>query len=134
MTNADILINAMVEWVGKIAASILPQVKIPPTSTIGKMMQGFFGINPAQYNLWAELGFLLNPTIQSFVEPMMRKYLAVIPDENIKDVAMNYADALLTQAQNKGSVNVFGIELGANTFEGLKGILEEKFNNTTMTL
>jgi hypothetical protein len=60
---------------------------------------------------------------------MMRKYLAVIPDENIKDVAMNYADALLKQAQAKGSVNVFGIELGANTFEGLKGILEEKFNN-----
>lgn len=132
MTNADILITAMVEWVGKIAASILPQVKIPPTSTIGKMMQGFFGINPAQYNLWAELGFLLNPTIQSFVEPMMRKYLAVIPDENIKDVAMNYADALLAQAQNKGSVNVFGIELGAKTFEGLKGILEEKFNNANI--
>jgi hypothetical protein len=129
MTNADILVGAMVEWVGKIAASILPQVKVPPTSTIGKMMSGFFGINPAQYNIWAELGFLLNPTIQSFVEPMMRKYLAVIPDENIKDVAMNYADALLKQAQVKGSVNVFGIELGANTFEGLKGILEEKFNN-----
>ena len=129
MTNADILISAMVEWVGKIAASILPQVKVPPTSTIGKMMSGFFGINPAQYNIWAELGFLLNPTIQSFIEPMMRKYLAVLPDENIKDVAMNYADALLTQAQNKGSVNVFGVELGAKTFEGLKGILEDKFNN-----
>jgi hypothetical protein len=60
---------------------------------------------------------------------MMRKYLAVIPDENIKDVAMKYADAMLKQAQDKGSVNVFGVELGAKTFEGLKGILEDKFNN-----
>jgi hypothetical protein len=129
MNNTDILIGAASEWLGKIASSVLPQVKIPPTSAIGKMMQGFFGINPAQYNIWAELGFLLNPTIQSFVEPMMRKYLAVIPDENIKDVAMKYADAMLKQAQDKGSVNVFGVELGAKTFEGLKGILEDKFNN-----
>ena len=127
MNNADILISATTEWLGKIAASVLPQVKIPPTSAIGKMMQGFFGINPAQYNIWAELGFLLNPTIQSFIEPTMRKYLAVVPDENIKDMAFNYADALLAQAQEKGSVNVFGIELGAKTFEGLKEILTQRF-------
>jgi hypothetical protein len=75
------------------------------------MMSGFFGINPLQYNVWNELGFLLNPTIQSFVEPTLRKYLAMIPDEQVKDVAMSYADAMLKQAQEKGYVNVFGIQL-----------------------
>ena len=95
----------MSEWLGKIASSILPQIKIPPQSAIGKMMQGFFGINPAQYNVWNELGFLLTPTMQSFVEPQLRKYLATLPDESIKDMAMNYADALLKQAQEKGAVN-----------------------------
>ncbi|MBO7343664.1 MAG: hypothetical protein J6U45_06500 [Alistipes sp.] len=131
MKNADILILAASEWLGKIASSILPQIKIPPQSAIGKMMQGFLGINPAQYNVWNELGFLLTPTMQSFVEPQLRKYLASIPDESIKDMAMTYADALLKQAQEKGAVNMFGVQLGPNTFEGLKGILNEKFNNST---
>lgn len=131
MKNADILILAVSEWLGKIASSILPQIKIPPQSAIGKMMQGFLGINPAQYNVWNELGFLLTPTMQSFVEPQLHKYLATIPDESIKDMAMTYADALLKQAQEKGAVNMFGVQLGPNTFEGLKGILNEKFNNST---
>lgn len=131
MKNADILILAVSEWLGKIASSILPQIKIPPQSAIGKMMQGFLGINPAQYNVWNELGFLLTPTMQSFVEPQLRKYLASVPDESIKDMAMTYADALLKQAQEKGAVNMFGVQLGPNTFEGLKGILNEKFNNST---
>lgn len=131
MKNADVLILAVSEWLGKIASSILPQIKIPPQSAIGKMMQGFLGINPAQYNVWNELGFLLTPTMQSFVEPQLRKYLATIPDESIKDMAMTYADALLKQAQEKGAVNMFGVQLGPVTFEGLKGILNEKFNNST---
>jgi hypothetical protein len=131
MKNADILILAVSEWLGKIASSILPQIKIPPQSAIGKMMQGFLGINPAQYNVWNELGFLLTPTMQSFVEPQLRKYLASVPDESIKDMAMTYADALLKQAQEKGAVNMFGVQLGPNTFDGLKGILNEKFNNST---
>lgn len=132
MNNKDILISGVTEWLGNIASSVMPHISIPPQSAIGKMMQGFFGINPASYNVWSELGFLLNPTIHSFVEPTMRKYLTAIPDENIKDMAMNYADAMLKQAQEKGAVNVFGVQLGPNTFEGLKGILESKFNNATL--
>lgn len=127
MANTDILISAVTEWLSKVASSVLPQVNIPPTSAIGRMMSGFFGINPAQYNIWAELGFLMNPTIQSFVEPTLRKYLSAIPDESIKDMAMNYADALLAQAKEKGSVNVFGVQMGVNAFEGLKDILSERF-------
>ena len=129
MNNSDILVGAVTEWIGNIASSVLPQIKIPPTSAIGRMMSGFFGINPLQYNVWNELGFLLNPTIQSFIEPILRKYLSAIPDESIKDMAMNYAEAMLKQAQEKGYVNLFGVQLGQNTFEGLIDILNNKFNN-----
>lgn len=102
MNNTDTLIGAVTEWLGKVASSVMPQVSIPPQSAIGKMMSGFLGINPSTYNVWNELGFLLNPTIRSFVEPQMRKYLANIPDASIKDMAMTYADALVKQAQEKG--------------------------------
>lgn len=133
MKNADTLIGAVTEWLGKVASSVMPQVSIPPQSAIGKIMSGFLGINPSTYNVWNELGFLLNPTIRSFVEPQMRKYLANIPDASIKDMAMTYADALVKQAQEKGAVNIFGVEFGANAFEGLRGILKEKFNETNTT-
>lgn len=133
MNNTDTLISAVTEWLGKVASSVMPQVSIPPQSTIGKMMSGFLGINPSTYNVWNELGFLLNPTIRSFVEPQMRKYLANIPEANIKDMAMTYADVLVKQAQEKGAVNIFGVEFGANAFEGLRGILKEKFNETNTT-
>lgn len=133
MNNTDTLIGAVTEWLGKVASSVMPQVSIPPQSAIGKMMSGFLGINPSTYNVWNELGFLLNPTIRSFVEPQMRKYLANIPDASIKDMAMTYADALVKQAQKKGAVNIFGVEFGANAFEGLRGILKEKFNENNTT-
>lgn len=133
MNNTDTLISAVTEWLGKVASSVMPQVSIPPQSTIGKMMSGFLGINPSTYNVWNELGFLLNPTIRSFVEPQMRKYLANIPEANIKDMAMTYADALVKQAQEKGAVNIFGVEFGTNAFEGLRGILKEKFNENNTT-
>lgn len=134
MSNKDILVVAITEWLGNIASSVLPQIQVPPQSAIGRMMSGFFGINPATYNIWNELGFLMTPTIRSFVEPQLRKYIDAIPDENIKDMAMSYADALLTQAQQKGSVNMFGVELGPGTFEGLKAILHDKFNTNTISL
>lgn len=127
MNNTDKLVAAVSEWLAKVGASALPQIQISPTSTIGRMMSGLLGVNPQQYNVWNELGFLLTPTINSFVEPQLRKYLSSVPDESIKDMAMVYANSLITQAQTKGAVNMFGVQLGANAFEGLKGILEQKF-------
>lgn len=132
MTNAELLIAGVSEWLTKVAASILPKVNIPTNSGIGKAMQGLLGINPAQYNLWNELGFLLTPTIRGFVEPQMRRYLVSIPDDAIKDVAMSYVDSFVAQAKEKGYVNVFGVQLGANAFEGLRDILNTKFNITNI--
>ena len=134
MNEKEKLIAGVSEWLSKIAQSVLPQVSIPPASPIGKMMSGFFGVNPSSYNLWAELGFLLTPTITSFVEPAMRKYLGNIPDDQVQNMAMTYADALVKQAQEKGYINLFGVQLGSNAVEGLKSILEQKFNKTSITL
>ena len=128
MSNADNLIAGVSEWLTRVAASVLPKVSIPPTSGIGKAMQGLFGINPAQYNIWNELGFLITPTIRGFLEPQLRRYLSAVPDDAIKDMAMSYADSFIAQAKEKGYVNLFGVQLGANAFEGLKDILSEKFN------
>lgn len=132
MTNADNLIAGLSEWLTRVAASVLPKVNIPANSGIGKAMQGLLGINPAQYNLWNELGFLLTPTVRGFIEPQLRSYLSAIPDESIKDMSMSYVDSFIAQAREKGYVNLFGVQLGANAFEGLKDILNQKFNITNI--
>ena len=126
MTNSALVSSAISEWVFKVAASVLPKVKIPTESAIGKFMYGILGVDPASYNLWNELGFLAEPTIEVVVSPMIGRYLGSLPEEQIKDVAMKYVDAMLTEVERKGSINLFGLQLGRDAFEDLKRIMTEK--------
>lgn len=126
MNNIDKLSAALAEWGTNVAASVLPQVSIPPTSTIGRVMSGFFGLDISSYNIYQELGFLIEPTMNAAIKPMLSKYLSNFSDEKIEELAVLYADAFLAQAREKGSVNIFGIELGANAFEGLHEIITSK--------
>ena len=127
MSNIDKVTAALSECLFNVAASVLPKFKIPIESAIGKFMYGILGVNPANYNIWKELGFLAEPTIQVMINPLVSRFLGAVPDDQIREIAEKYIDAFISQAQEKGSVNMFGIELGANAFEGLKDILASKF-------
>ena len=118
--------SAVSEWLFKVAASIFPKVHIPTESAIGKFMYGILGINPASYNVWNELGFLAEPTIQVMVVPLLNQYLGGMSDEQIKEVAMKYVDAMVAEVERKGSINLFGLELQADAFQDLKRIMAEK--------
>lgn len=127
MTSVDKVSAALSQWGFNVAKSVLPKVGIPVDSAIGKFMYGILGVNPATYNVWNELGFLAEPMIQALVTPMASKYLAGIPDDQIKDLAIKFADAFIQKAQQSGSVNLFGLEMGENAFTDLKSILISKF-------
>ena len=101
MTSIDKVSVALSEWVFNVAKSVLPKVGIPTESAVGKFMYGILGVNPATYNVWNELGFLAEPMIQTMVTPMVGKYLQGIPDEQVQDVVMKFADAFVKQAQEK---------------------------------
>jgi hypothetical protein len=128
MTSIDKVGVALSQWTFNVAKSVLPQVGIPAESAIGKFMYGILGVNPATYNVWSELGFLAEPMIQTIVTPMVNKYLAGIPEEQVKDVVIKFADAFIEQARQKGNVNLFGLQMGENAFTDLKSILISKFN------
>ena len=127
MTNIDKVGIALSEWGFNVAKSVLPSIGIPAESAIGKFMYGILGVNPATYNLWNELGFLAEPMIQTMVTPIVGKFMQGIPDEQVKEIAMKFADAFVKQAQEKGTINLFGLEMGQNAFEDLKVILTSKF-------
>jgi hypothetical protein len=124
MNNIDKLSNIIAEWLSNIVASVLPKVSIPPTSGIGKFMRGVFNIDLTSYNVWNELGFLATPVINAFSKPMLQQYLSLIPEEQIKEVALNMVNAMVEQANAKGYVNIFGVEVGRNAFEDLKRMVE----------
>lgn len=118
--------SALSAWAFNVAKSILPKVNIPVESAIGKFMYGILGVNPATYNVWSELGFLAQPTIQAFISPMLNNFLKGMTDEQIKDIVMQYADSMLAEVEKKGSINLFGLELRRDAFEDLKRMLTEK--------
>lgn len=124
MATIDNAVNALSKWLTDIAASALPSVQIPSTSWVGKAMSGFFGIDLSTYNVWRELGFLTEPMMKAMVEPTLRKYLSALPEEQIAPMLRSIADSAIAKAGEQGYVNVFGIQLGANAFEGLKNELE----------
>lgn len=124
MNNIDKLSNIIAEWPSNIVASVLPSVKVSPTSGIGKVMNGLLGIDLSTYNVWNELGFLATPVINAFSKPMLQQYLSLIPEDQIKDVALNMVNAMVEQANMKGHINIFGVEVGRNAFDDLKRMVE----------
>lgn len=126
MSSIDKVSGVLSQWAFRIAKSFLPQVGIPANSAVGKFMYGILGVNPATYNVWNELGFLAEPMIQSVVAPMVTQYLGSIPEEQMKEMVMKFADAFVQKAREKGSVNLFGLEIGENAFVDLKSMLAEK--------
>ena len=127
MGNTLKVSEALTEWLMNVAKSILPQVQIPPTSSIGALMQ-MIGVDLRTYCIYDELGFLLKPTIKHYVEPMLNKFFEGKSDEEVKEFAMAYAEAFREQARDKGYVNLFGIQLGESTFDGLLDILNQKLS------
>lgn len=124
MSNIEKLSEILTEWLSNVASSVLPKISIAPTSSIGRFMNGFFGIDLASYSVWNELGFLAKPAINSFVQPMLVKYLSFMPEEKIKSTALEMVGAMVKQAEMKGYVNLFGIQIGKNAFDDLHMMIE----------
>ena len=126
MTNIDKVSLAVSEWAFNVAKAFLPEFKIPVGGKLGGLMQ-LIGEDPASYNVWNELGFLAEPLIQTAVTPAINRMLSSFPDEQVPELAMKFVDSFIARANEKGTVNLFGIELTASTFERLKEILARKF-------
>lgn len=127
MSSIDKVSSALGQWGFNVAKSVLPKVGIPQESAIGKFMYGILGVNPASYNIWNELGFLAEPMIQTVLTPVVNKFMAGIPEDQVKEIAVKFADAFVQQAKEKGSVNLFGLEMGEDAFADLRAILLNKF-------
>lgn len=128
MTNIDKVSAALTEWLTKVAKSVLPQATISVVSNAGKIVSGLFNIDLSNYSLWDELGFLLKPTMQAFVEPRLSRFLSQVPDEKVEEVTMGFVNSFIEQCQKKGHINIFGIELKEDAFMDLREIMARHFS------
>ena len=119
----DKVSSALAQWGFKVVSSFLPAYRIPEGSAVGNIMQGFFGIQLASYNVWRELGFLAEPLLQSLITPAINRVLAGMTDEQVKEIVYKFVDSFIQQAKDKGEVNLFGIHLKEDAFVGLREIM-----------
>lgn len=108
-----------------VASSFLPQVRMSPSSGIGRIMT-IIGIDVSRYNPWNELGFLVEPVVETVLAPMVSKYLSGFSEKQLTDAVDKIVDSCISQAKEKGYVNVFGIQLGSDAFDGLKDLLKNE--------
>lgn len=127
MTNIEKVSAALTEWLTKVGKSVLPKVTIPAVGNAGKVISGLFNIDLSTYSVWDELGFLLSPMMQTFVEPALGRFLSQVPDDKIEEVAMGFANSFIERCHEKGSVNIFGFELREDAFLDLREILARHF-------
>jgi hypothetical protein len=128
MTNIDRVSAALGEWGFNIAKAVLPQINIPVGGKLAGLMQ-IMGADPATYSIWNELGFLAEPIVQTVVTPAVHKMLGGIPDEQVPELANKFIDSFIARAEEKGSVNLFGLELGKTSFERLREIVNNKMES-----
>jgi hypothetical protein len=128
MTNIDRVSAALGEWGFNIVKAVLPQINIPVGGKLAGLMQ-IMGANPATYSIWNELGFLAEPIVQTVVTPAVHKMLGGIPDEQVPELANKFIDSFIARAEEKGSINLFGLELGKTSFERLKEIMNSKLES-----
>jgi hypothetical protein len=53
--------------------------------------------------------------------------LGGITDEQVPEIASKFVESFIARAEDKGSVNLFGVDIGKQSFERLKEILTYKF-------
>lgn len=128
MTNIDRVSAALGEWGFNIVKAVLPQINIPVGGKLAGLMQ-IMGADPATYSIWNELGFLAEPIVQTVVTPAVHKMLGGIPDEQVPELANKFIDSFIARAEEKGSVNLFGLEIGKPSFERLKEIMNSKLES-----
>lgn len=129
MTNIEKVSAALTEWLTKVGKSVLPKVTIPAVGNAGKVISGLFNIDLSTYSVWDELGFLLSPMMQTFVEPALGRFLSQVPEDKIEEVAMGFANSFIERCHEKGSVNIFGFEMREDAFLDLREILARHFTN-----
>lgn len=118
MTNAQILVNSLNEWV---------------TPIIEKAFKGLANQNQFTFML----SNLITPArLTSSIKehlgmPMIHQYISRLPDEAIPGLALDLIDGMIETRVEKGPLDIpaIGVRLSPDAFKNLKAICEKNFES-----
>lgn len=123
MNNSDKIITAIFDWLQPVITAQLPNTLQGFSDKVSGFMGKYLGIDLGNYNVFNELGFLLRPGLDSMLRPKLQEMLSKVPDEQLPDMVTGMLDACIAQAEEKGMVNIFGVEINAKGFRNLKSAI-----------
>jgi hypothetical protein len=132
----EVLIKSINIWSGNIISGILPSIQSPTLNKINNIIGAFLGIDLSKYSLLGEFSFLvpdlLEGTIGKYVDETLDKLK--ISDEEIPDKFNTIINSCINRCKDKGSINIFGLQFEAKSFERLKEIFDSYSSNINVNV
>jgi hypothetical protein len=132
----EVLIKSITTWLGTIISGILPSIQSPTLSKINNIVGAFLGIDLSKYSILGEFSFLvpdlLEGTIGKYVDDTLDKLK--ISDNEIPDKFNTILNSCINRCKDKGSINIFGLQFEAKSFERLKEIFNSYSSNINVNV
>jgi hypothetical protein len=132
----EVLVKSINIWLGNIIGGILPSIQSPMLNRINNIMGAFLGIDLSKYSILSEFSFLvpdlLDGTIRKYVEEGLDKLK--ISDDEIPSKFNFIINSCINRCKDKGSINIFGLQFEAKSFEKLKEIFESYLSNSNVNV
>jgi hypothetical protein len=132
----EVLIKSINVWAANIIGGLLPSVQSPTLNRLNNIVGSFLGIDLSRYSILGELSFLvpelLEDTIGKYVEDTLN--MLKISDNEIPNKFNTILDSCINRCKDKGSINIFGLQFEAKSFEKLKEIFNSYVSNTNVNV
>lgn len=105
MKNVEILSSVLIEWAKPMIDDVAGTLIGDRLNVADSWIKKYFPVS-ADYRLWNDLSFLALPVVNMAVAPMLNKGMEALglSDEAIPVYAHSVVDAMLSEAEKKGSV------------------------------
>jgi hypothetical protein len=132
----DVLIKSVNIWLGSIINGVIPSIQSPTLNKINNFVGAFLGVDLSRYSILGEFSFLipdlLEGTISKYIDEGLDKLK--ISDEEIPEKFSVIINSCINRCKDKGSINIFGLQFEAKSFERLKEIFESYSSNVNVNV
>ncbi len=116
MTNAEIFVNSLNDWITPIVQSAVDH----------KINNNFFAGMAAEI---IDPSYFIETTKQHLGFPVVLEYVAMVPDDKLPSYSLAILDGMIDTRRKKGAFSVpfLGVRLGPTAFEDLRHQTEQNY-------
>lgn len=137
MTNKEILVKSVNSWAGNILSNILPSmINLPKMNQVNNIIGSLFGFDLSSYSILNEFSFLIPDLFKGYVAKGIDSFMSTlcVSDEEIPEQVNKILTSCINRCNERGFINIYGIQFEAKAFEDLMQIFNSNINNTNVGL